>query len=259
MLTGYFSYNNGKIFFELNGEGETIVFVHGFSLNCKMWNSQVSYFSKNYQVLTYDMRGFGRSTLPLSPYSYYDDLRALLEHLGITKVHLVGLSLGGEEALNFVLEYPEYVLSLTLVSSSLGGYSGKVDWDVRASEVGIEQVKQNWLDHVVFRSTKNYPQVQQKLKEMIDDYSGWHWLNSGYRERPRQSAIERLGEIEIPVQIVVGQLDLSYYHEIATILNQKIKGSQNLVFENSGHMLTMEQPDKFNKTLELFLSSIDKK
>lgn len=254
-MNGTFSYNGGVINYNLLGTGETIVFLHGFSLDSRMWVDQVNYFKANYQCLTLDMRGYGKSSLPSCEYSYHEDLKALLDHLDINRIHLVGLSLGGEEALNFALDYPDYIKTLTLVSSSLGGYSSTVDWDVHIKEVGLEQAKVNWLNHPVFSSSHMYPDVLSQLKMMVGDYSGWHWQNSGYRIRPNKAAITRLAEISLPVLVVTGELDLSYYQEIAAILQNEVRTIKKVVINNSGHMLTMEQSDLFNSILEKFIST----
>lgn len=255
MFSGFLDYNYGKIYYEVTGSGDSIIFIHGFTLDHSMWDEQVKYFSKNYQVITVDMRGFGSSSLPTNKYSYSNDLKALLDYLKVSKAHIVGLSLGGEESLNFALDYPECVISLTLISSSLGGYASTVDWDVKAIDQGIANAKHNWLNHEVFKSSKNYPEVFIKLSQMVNNYTGWHWLNSGYRMRPKIAAIERLEAINVDVLIVVGQLDLPYYHEISDILCRRIKHSKKVIATDCGHMLTMENSECFNDQLNIFLSS----
>lgn len=139
------------------GQGTPIVFVHGFSLDSRIWEPQVEVFSKTHQVIIYDMRGFGQSPLPTGAYSHHEDLHNLVTHLNLPKFHLVGLSLGGEIAIDYSLTYPDTLLSLTLADSSLGGYASTVDWRVYAKEQGVEKAKVNWLNHSVFATAKNKP------------------------------------------------------------------------------------------------------
>lgn len=254
-MNASFLYNGANLSYEVHGSGETIVFIHGFSLDSRMWLPQIQYFSKKYHCVAFDMRGYGKSSLPNNEYSYQDDIKALMDHLDIDKAHIVGLSLGGEEALNFALDNPNRIKTLTLVSSSLGGYSSTVNWDVRAKEDGLEIAKKNWLNHPVFASSKMYPEALKQMKTMIADYSGWHWLNSGYRSRPVLPAVSRLKEISHPVLIVTGELDLKYYHDIAKILQTNIRDNVCVSIDESGHMLTLEQPERFNSILENFISS----
>lgn len=245
-----------KLTFITKGKGVPVVFVHGFSLDSHMWQPQVDYFTKTNQVITYDMRGFGKSELPNGSYSHVEDLRELLTSLNIDKAHIVGLSLGGEVAIDYVLTYPDTVLTLTLANTSLGGYASTVDWRVYAKEQGLERAKQNWLSHRVFASSNRNPEVAKQLKAMVNDYSGWHWLND---DDPRikidPPAIHRLGEIKIPTQIILGELDLPYYHDIANILTGKISNSKLHIIKDAGHMTNLEKPDEFNSVLYNFLQT----
>lgn len=239
--------------YQVGGQGTPVIFVHGFSLDSRMWQPQIEHFTKTHQVITYDMRGFGKSPLPDGSYNHAEDLHNLINELKIQKVHLVGLSLGGEVAIDYTLTYPETILSLTLADTSLGGYSSTVDWRVYAKEQGIEQAKQNWLNHSVFSSAKDKSVVFVTLKELVSNYSGWHWLNDDPRIKLNPPAIDRLGEIRVPTQIILGELDLAYYHDIAKILVERIANAQLHKIANSGHMVNLEQPDTFNKLLTDFV------
>ncbi|MCE7898378.1 MAG: hypothetical protein DPW11_04045 [bacterium] len=244
--------------YQVGGQGTPVIFVHGFSLDSRMWQPQFEHFTKTHQVITYDMRGFGKSPLPESPYSHVEDLHNLINELKIQKVHLVGLSLGGEVAIDYTLTYPETILSLTLADTSLGGYSSTVNWRVYAKEQGIEQAKQNWLNHSVFSSVKDKSVVFESLKKLVTDYSGWHWLNDDPRTKLNPSAIDRLGEIRVPTQIILGELDLAYYHDIAKILVERIPSAQLHKIANSGHMVNFEQSVVFNDLLDNFISTCER-
>lgn len=249
-MTGFLDHNHGKLYYEINGSGEPIVFIHGFTLDHRMWQPQIKFFvDHGYQVITYDARGFGRSSMPTHPYSHDEDLRALLKHLGTKSAHIVGLSMGGRIAINFTLAYPEMVRTLTLMDSALDGYDSEVDWDVHAKEEGIEQAKQNWMNHVLFTGTKEHPEVIEQLKPIVGDYSGWHWLHDDLQDPEFTDARERLHEIEVPTLIVVGEKDLTYFHNIANVLAQGIAGSERTIIAGAGHMVNMEAPDRCNRRL----------
>lgn len=81
MESNSFHYNSGDIYYEVTGAGEPVVFVHGFTLDHRMWQPQVEVLRDDYQMITYDVRGFGRSSLPDGPYNHAADLRALLYEL----------------------------------------------------------------------------------------------------------------------------------------------------------------------------------
>jgi 3-oxoadipate enol-lactonase len=254
MQKGFLKHNNGKIFYQVKGDGEAIVFIHGFTLDHRMWNEQVEYFSTNFKAVTYDERGFGKSSLPKAKYSDQGDLQALLKSLKIEQTHVVGLSFGGEIAIDFTLEFPDSVKTLTLLDSSLGGYKSTVDWNVKAEEEGIERAKENWANHPVFektRSSKCWPEVQK----IVNTYSGWHWLNRDPRKKLDPSAKERLQEIKVPTLIIVGEDDLDYFHDIARYIHKRVKSSTLAFVEDAGHMVNMEKPEEVNRLIEKYITS----
>ncbi len=253
MESNTLAYNNGQIYYELIGSGEPIVFIHGFTLDHMMWRPQVEYFSKNYRVVTYDARGFGKSSLPDAPYNHAADLHALFEHLDIKQANIVGLSMGGRIATNFTLAYPKMVKTLTLMDSALDGYKSEVDWRVHAKEQGLEKAKENWLNHELFTVTQKRTEVVSALRAIIENYSGWHWLHHDPQSPANTHARDRLHEITKPTMIIVGEGDLLYFHNISNVLATGIPGSRREIVPNTGHMVNMEASDKVNKLLIDFM------
>ena len=96
--SGLVPVDGGKLYYEAAGTGEPLVFVHGFTLDARMWDDQWEGFSDRYRVVRYDVRGFGRSDLPSGLHGHHTDLRAVIDHLGLVRPHLVGLSMGGHRA-----------------------------------------------------------------------------------------------------------------------------------------------------------------
>jgi pimeloyl-ACP methyl ester carboxylesterase len=125
--------NGADMYYEAAGSGEAVVLLHAGIADSRMLNEQFAPFSEDYYVIRYDLRGFGQTTAPPMPYSHHEDLRALLDHLGIQCAALVGCSNGGRVAMNFTLAFPERATALVMVCSSPGGfkYAGKspVLWD----------------------------------------------------------------------------------------------------------------------------------
>ena len=99
-----------RLYYEVAGSGHPLVLIHGFTLDTRMWDDQFETFAREYQVVRYDRRGFGKSSLPVDEdYAHADDLAALLEHLGIDRAYVLGLSGGGASAIDFALTYPEAI------------------------------------------------------------------------------------------------------------------------------------------------------
>src|SRR5260370_2486513 len=142
---------NGHLYYEVDGAGEPVVLVHGFSLDGRMWDDTFARLARDHRVVRYALRGFGRSSPPEAPFAHFDDLAALVAQLGLGRAHVIGLSLGGGVALDFALTRPSAVRSLVLVDSVVGGYAWKGDdATLRAArraglQLGLEAAKAEWL------------------------------------------------------------------------------------------------------------------
>ena len=121
--TGFVESDGERIYHEVCGEGEPVVLCHGAGGNHASWYQQVPAFASRYRVITWDQRGFGRSTNRADrsgPRAAVADLRGLLDHLAVDKAHLVGQSMGGWVILGFALAHPERVRSLVFASTTAG-------------------------------------------------------------------------------------------------------------------------------------------
>jgi len=177
--SGFIDVDGAKIHYEITGSGPTLVLIHGFSLDSRLWEPQVKTFSENYQVLCYDLRGFGKSDLPTGDsFSHSKDLKLLLDYLEISKAYILGLSLGGMVAIDFVLQYPEMADALIPADSALGGYNliefGKSFEGVieLAFSSGIDKAKVLFASLDIFKSASMIPEVANQLWNILTDYSG---------------------------------------------------------------------------------------
>jgi pimeloyl-ACP methyl ester carboxylesterase len=112
---GFAEVGDVRLSYELNGKGPDLVFVHAGCADQRMWDTQLSAFAEKYRMLRYDMRGYGKSTLVKESFSNRGDLNSLLEFLNIPKAHFVACSMGSLTTLDFALEHPEKIETMTLV------------------------------------------------------------------------------------------------------------------------------------------------
>lgn len=253
----------GQLYYEKGGQGTTLVFLHGFSLDTRMWDEQFEFFGQQYQVIRYDLRGFGRSSLPDAPYSHVDDLDSLLNHLQIQQAHLIGLSKGGAIALDYALIHPKRVASLVLIDTVLGGFNWSPEssaQDGRAWQVGrqkgIPAAKQAWLEHPYFRPAMQQPLVAARLKQIIAEYTGWHFVNHNPERGITPPAFERLGELCMPVLSLVGEYDLPDFHRIASQIVEQAPSAQSKTITGVGHMANMEAPAYINQSIQEFYGAL---
>ncbi len=258
---GFLERPDGRLYYQVAGSGDPLLFIHGFTLDHRMWDPQFETFVSRYRVVRCDLRGFGRSSVPSGPYRHVDDLNVVLDHLAIDRAHVVGLSLGGATAVDFALAYPGKVRSLVLVDSVLNGYrwaqgGNAVFGKIRsaAAEEGVAAARQIWLGHPFFAPALQQTGVSAALNGIVGEYSGWHWLNRDPGTSPEPAAAERLGEIRAPALVIVGDRDTADLQRIADVLAGGIPGAKKEVLPGAGHMANMEAPARFNDLVLAFLA-----
>ncbi len=169
-VDGFALVNGARLYFEITGEGAPVVLIHGFTLDCRMWDDQVEELARDYQVIRYDLRGFGQSSPPGEAYSHVHDLQALLAHLGVSRAAVLGLSMGGGIAVDFALACPQATRGLLLADSTLpgfvwspetNGWSAAVALAVRRG--GVEEARARWLAHPFFAPAREQPGVARRL------------------------------------------------------------------------------------------------
>lgn len=259
---GFADVNGTHLYYEVAGSGHPLVLIHGFTLDTRMWDDQFEVFAQHCRVLRYDLRGFGKSALPMvEPYSHPDDLKALMAHLDIESAYILGLSLGGAVAVDFAVTYPEATDAFIPVDAALiGGFEwleGRPSSDVRehAQQSGLEAAKSFWLNHPLFEAAREKPVVVTRLVQMVETYSGWHLLNADPVRIPEPPAIERLESLSMPTLVIVGERDLLDFRRAADIMAERIAGAKKAVIPGVGHMANTEDPERFNEILMGFLAT----
>lgn len=253
--------NGTRLYVEEAGAGPAVVFLHGFTLDTRMWDDQFLPLAQHFRAIRYDLRGFGRSDAPTGePYSHVEDLRALLDRLEIEQASLVGLSKGGAVALDFALTYPRRVRSLALIDAVLGGFPWSAEGSGRDARVwlearrgGIPAAKQSWLNHPVFAPAMRQPAVAARLRQIVADYSGWHFVNANPEQGIDPPAARRLAELKAPVLAMVGELDTSDFRQITALIGREIPQAYVMIVSGAGHMANMETPEQVTQSLLEFL------
>lgn len=264
-MTGTAEVNGTRLYYEVAGHGSCVVLIHGHGLDTRMWDDQFEIFADHHRVIRYDVRGFGRSALPAGvEFNDADDLRALLGYLEAPKAHVVGLSMGGRVALHHALLYPNATLSLILVDSSLDGFKWteqfKASLDAiseQARQSGAQAANRMWLDHELFAPAREQARCRVKLTQIVNQYSGWEWVNESPARGIDPPAGDRLAEVHVPTLVVVGERDLPDFQGIATKLAGGIPAASKVVMKNVGHMSSMENPNEFNSIVLSFLRTAE--
>jgi 3-oxoadipate enol-lactonase len=254
------STNGIHLYYEDLGQGQPLVLIHGLGSSTQDWEAQVSEFSRSYRVITLDLRGHGQSDKPAGPYSISmmsADLSGLFQTLDLPPVHLVGLSLGGGVAFQFVIDFPASVKTLTIVNSgpSLGGTPEEAKQEIERRVGIVQQMGMQAMGEAL--SPALFPKPEQApLRETFVK----RWAANdpqAYIEATRSilgwDMRDRLGEIRCPTLILAADQD---YTPVAAkeAYVKLIPQAQLVVITDAHHALTMECPEKFNAALGDFLA-----
>ena len=266
--SGRIDVGNGSLYYEEAGSGEPVIFVHGHSLDHRMWDEQFAEFAKEYRVIRYDLRGYGASSSQTEDYQFthVQDLVTLMDSLHIRKAHIVGLSLGGFIGADMLGWFPERIASAFLASGNIRKSKGpsqpmtkeealKRDEEITALKVkGVDVMKREWFEGLMNSGGTRKERMRQPLWEMIDDWDAWQPLHKEVRVVAGLDAYEAIKKNRptVPTLIVEGNSPNNRYSNQPEILKYLPNGKLK-VLEDCGHMLNMEQPEAFNATLREFL------
>jgi pimeloyl-ACP methyl ester carboxylesterase len=260
--------------YEEVGAGAPVVFVHEFAGDCRSWQPQLRSLARRYRCIAFNARGYPPSDVPADPSLYSqaraaEDIKGVVDHLGIAKAHICGLSMGGYATLHFGLNYPERALSLTVAGC---GY-GSVVADRAAFHRDSESVARRFEQEGMAAVADVYAKGPTRVQFIDKDPLGWqefhqqlaggsakgHALTLRGVQMTRPSVFElesRLERLEVPTLIMTGDEDEPCL-EPAIFMKRKIPTAGLAVIPNSGHTINLEEPEAFNRALLDFLTAVD--
>jgi pimeloyl-ACP methyl ester carboxylesterase len=261
--TGFADINGGRLYYEVAGDGPTLVLAHAGIADRTMWDDQFLSFAQHYRVIRFDFWGFGKSTITNDKFFLHQDLYKLLKYLGVEQAYFVGCSLGGRVVIDLALEYPKMVSTLVLVSSGLSGYQFAGDVFTRFVNQIIAAREQDdyervcelriqlWIDGQSRTPDQVDPRVRERVREMLLSRPG----AQGEGQQLEPSAIGRLSEIEVPTLIMIGDQDEANIVTIADLLAANVHGARIITIPDTAHLPNMEKPEHFNRVVLEFLRS----
>ena len=254
--------NGIGIRYELDGPASApvVAMSHSLAANLRMWEDQMPILG-GYRVLRYDTRGHGGTDAPEGDYALdelADDLFALLDALGIDRVHFVGLSMGGMIGQTAALKDPSRFLSLSLcdTSSRVPG-EGRALWSERmeaARSQGMESLVESTIDRWFSRTFQiEEPDRVERVREMIrtTPVAGYCGCCAAIRAL---DLTDRISAIRLPTLLVVGEDDPGTPVAAHEVIRDRIEGSRLVVIKDALHFSNVEQTDLFNDTLAAFLA-----
>lgn len=261
-MQGTAEVNGAGFYFELAGEGRPLVLLHAGICDGRMWDGQFDALARGRKVLRYDRRGFGRTTQGAGAFSHVEDLKALLSHLNLGRVTLVGCSQGAKIALDLTLKHPESVDSLVLVAPAVSGYAHESPPPPQYEEIergdaagDSERVNELELQIWVDGPRRSPGEVDRAVRELVREMNRAALNASAGEELPTGVvAAARLEEVRVPTLVVVGDLDTARTLEAADVLARGVPGARLEIIKGTAHLPNMERPEEFNRLVLEFLN-----
>ncbi|MCX5392724.1 alpha/beta fold hydrolase [Streptomyces sp. NBC_00094] len=246
---------------DLAGQGpSTVVLLHSGVCDRRMWDGQFSALAEaGHRVVRCDLRGFGESLID-APHTHADDVRDLLDHLGVDSAAVVGSSFGGRVALEFAVRNPDRVSALALLASAVPGMQPSDDlraWGAREDvllEAGdidgaVELNVDTWLGPEADDAARARVREMQRRAFDIqltvpDEFSPIH----------PEVTREDLARIEAPALVVVGGHDVPDFRAIGDDLTSLLPAARRVDLDWAGHLPALERPDETARLLVDFLA-----
>jgi pimeloyl-ACP methyl ester carboxylesterase len=240
--------NGVRLAYSVQGSGPAILLSHGFGLTRRMWQGQAEHLQDRYTVITWDLRGHGESDYPTDADLYSEehsvaDMAALLDHLGIEKAIVGGLSLGGYTSLSFYAAHPERCAALLIIDCGPGYRKddARAEWNARA-EARAAKFERDGLNGVQAAAEHR-------------DATGLAHAARGMLTQSDDRVMRVLPQIAVPSLIIVGENDAPFIGA-SDYMAKKIPNAVKRVIPGAGHVANLDQPEAFNAALDEFLDRL---
>jgi len=245
--------------------GETIIFIHPFPFNKSVWQEQFDFFKKTNRVITYDIRGFGNSTLDVKKSSiplYAEDLIQLLDDLQLNKVIACGLSMGGYILLNAIERYPERFTAIILADTQCIADS-KEEQQKRYETIKTLEVKgtadfvEGFINKAFSpRTLENNAELVEKMRQLMLSNSVGAFTSALSAMAQRRETCTLLNKLSIPALVISGKNDIVIQPTQAELLFNNIPGAKLEFIEQAGHLANIEQALAFNRIIGNFIAHL---
>ena len=249
--------DGGRLRFRDEGRGPAVLLVHGWTLDLEMWDPLVSALRDAFRLIRLDRRGHGLSRGIAAPERDSEDLAALCQHLGLTRVALLGMSQGVRAVLGFPARAPEQVQALILDGPPPLDFASdpEVPLDQYAALVrtrGIEAFRHAWAHHALMQLRTANPDARALLAAMLARYAGDDLRQPASRAEP--AARLRLDSLTVPTLVLSGEYDLAGRKRAARRLTARLSHAELAEIPGAGHLPNLDSPDAYSKLCRQFLT-----
>lgn len=239
----------------------TIIFVHAFPFNSRMWESQVHFFKDRFRIITYDVRSAGKSTIDdyqFTMETLADDFNEIVIHLALNNINAVGLSMGGYILLRAYQKNPSVFKTLTLADTRAENDDNTAllqrSLNIRKIKEGKrEEFENTFISNLLSKKSLESSNITDYLRRIISEQNDASIVGSLIAIATRLNSIPALNSINIPTLLIFGEEDKLTPLNCARTLKEGIKNSELVVIPGAGHLSNVESHQDFNSVLEKFL------
>lgn len=265
-----------KLYAEITGTGDPIVFVHEFAGHHLSWETQVRHFSRRYQCITYQARGWPPSDVPTDFQSYSqaraaDDIADIIRGSGHTKAHVVGLSMGATAAIEFAIRHPGKALSIAAAGAGTGSTRDAAtlarfrreaeEMAGRISADGIAALGEIYLagparQQLLAKDPRGYAEFKRQFIEGASSGRALTMRGVQARRLPFYDREAELRAITDPILIICGDEDDATL-DVSVFMKRVIPRAGLMVFPKTGHGINLEEPAGFNAVVGDFIHAVE--
>jgi pimeloyl-ACP methyl ester carboxylesterase len=270
-VSGFAPVYKGSLYYEDAGSGQPVLLIHAGVADCSMWNDQYNLFSQSFRIIRYDMRGYGKSRTETTSFSNRQDIVDLFKYLRVEKACVIGISRGGQIALDFTLEHPECVTALVPVAAGISGFDFRADesdkarhefeifthmdelWEKNAFDELVDLEVHVWADG----ASQPIGRASSQIRDYVHKIVRANYTRQDGQPTPQPlspPAAGRLAEIHVPTLVLVGEYDTCGTLAMADKLEREIPHARKIVFPGTAHLLPMELSARFNEVVLNFLN-----
>lgn len=261
--TTWIDVDGGRLYVEQAGEGIPLLLMHGWTLDHRMFELQAPRISDCFHVISYDRRGFGRSRALPDLKLELDDIDRIADALSLDTMHLLGMSQGARLALRYAVTRPQRIRSLVLQGAVVDGLSvdepgrERIPFDEYAELARsgkIDVVRKRWLEHPMMALAPRHKRARRLLEKIVNEYTGADLVVFSPESYAFPlNVLNRLSEFRAPTLLLTGVYELASRRAHAQKLLETIPGSREIIFDQSGHLANLTEPDLYNEQGPPFL------
>ncbi len=280
---GHATVHGAQLYFERTGRGAPVILIHAGIADHRMWDTEFFALADEYEVVRYDLRGYGQSTLgegidqarvaqgadpdDKQNFSHAQDLYIFLRTLGLDGATLIGASLGGATAIEFALEQPAMVNGLVLVGAVPSGYDfvGEMPPTLQRFTAACQQGDMDQAAELATRLWFDGPQrppeqmdadLRAQVKAMMATVLNGSMADFSGENAAARPTVNRLAAIDAPTLVIIGDQDDETVQQAATLLADEIPGADLVQIKDAAHFPNLEKPDEFYAAVVDFLERI---